>query len=55
MNWQTIIVLTVVAALFVLIVASFVRNKKKGKAACACSCGSSCGGCPMSGSCHKNG
>ncbi len=55
MNLPTIVVLLVVAAVFFTIVASAVRNKKKGKSvACACgSCGGGCSGCAMSGKCHQ--
>lgn len=50
MNLSTIIVALVVALVFAAIVGASVRNRKKGKVACAC--GSGCSGCPMSESCH---
>ena len=50
MDWPTILVAAVVAIVFVAIVVNEIRNRKKGKG--SCSCGGSCGGCAMSGSCH---
>ena len=50
MNLPTIIVATIVTAVFVWIVAASIYNKKKGKT--SCSCGSACTGCAMEGSCH---
>ena len=50
MNWQTWVVLGVIAAVFVAVVAVGIINKKKGK--CSCSCG--CSGCAMKDACHKN-
>ena len=49
-NLPTVIVCGVVLAAVVLAVLSIVRDKKKGKSSCGCSCGT----CSMSGSCHKN-
>ena len=43
MNWPTIIVASLVALVFVVIVAFEVRKRKSGKG--SCSCGGSCGGC----------
>ncbi len=51
MNWPTIILATAVAAAWIAIIVTAVRNRKKGKAACAC--GASCAGCPMHGKCHN--
>ncbi len=51
MNWPTIIVAAVVAAVFVAIVIGEIRKRKNGKGGCAC--GGSCGGCAMSGMCHS--
>ncbi len=47
MNWQTIIIVSIILAAFVAVIVSSVRNRKKGK----CSCGGSCGSCGMN--CHK--
>ncbi len=51
MNWQSIVVLAVLAAGLAAIVAMLIINRRKGKI--ACSCGSGCSECPMSGKCHK--
>ena len=51
MNWPTIIVAALVAAAVIAIVIHGIRNRKKGKH--SCSCGGSCSGCAMSGSCHQ--
>ncbi|MBE6885110.1 MAG: FeoB-associated Cys-rich membrane protein [Ruminococcaceae bacterium] len=48
MNWPTIIVAAVVLAVFLAIVITGIRNKKKGKSSCSCGC-SECG---MKGQCH---
>ena len=48
MDWPTIIIAAVIAAVFAVIVVNGIRNKKKGKSSCSCGCG----GCPMSGQCH---
>lgn len=50
MNWPTIIVAALVAAAVLAIVIRGIYNRKKGKH--SCSCGGSCGGCAMSGTCH---
>lgn len=50
MNWPTIIVAVVVAALLLAIVIAGIWKRKHGKSACFC--GSSCSGCGMNGSCH---
>lgn len=55
MNLATILVLAVVTAVFAAIILVGICNRKKGKGACACSCGASCAGCPMSGKCHGGG
>ncbi len=47
MNPATIIITAIIAAIFLAIVITGIRNKKKGKHSCACgSCGScnACGG-----------
>ncbi|MCQ2565462.1 MAG: FeoB-associated Cys-rich membrane protein [Clostridia bacterium] len=45
----TLIVAILIAAAVGLAAVRIVKNKKEGK----CSCGGSCGCCPMSGQCHK--
>ncbi len=50
MDWPTIIVASILAVIFLAIVITGIRNKKKGKHSCSCG---SCGGCAMNGSCHK--
>lgn len=40
----TVIIASIVAILFVAIIASEIHKKKTGKSACGCSCGS-CDGC----------
>lgn len=50
MNWATVIVAAIVAAVFIAIVTQGVRNKKKGKAMISCGC--HCQGCPSAGLCH---
>ena len=50
MDWPTIIVAAVLAAVVVAIIACQILNKKKGKG--SCSCGTCCSGCAMSGTCH---
>ena len=50
-NWQTVLVAAVVAAVLVAIIVVAVMNRRKGKR--FCSCGSSCGGCAFSDTCHK--
>lgn len=51
-NMATILISGVLLLIVVAIVFFMVRNKKKGKSSCG-SCGNACGGCSMSGSCHK--
>lgn len=53
MNVPTLIVLALVAAALAAIIYGQIRRKKQGKS--SCSCGGSCGACPMSGSCHGDG
>lgn len=48
MNWPTIIIAAIVAAVFLAIVISGIKNKKNGKSSCSCGCG----GCAMKDSCH---
>ena len=47
-NLPTIIALVVLAGLVTLVIIKLVRDKKKGKNACGCDCGS----CPHSCMCH---
>ena len=49
MNWSTVIVAAMVAAVFIAIVVSEVRKRKSGKGGCGCGCS----GCAMSDSCHS--
>ena len=49
-NLSTIIICLVLAAVVALIIVSLVKDKRKGKSSCGCSCGS----CPMKNSCHSN-
>ena len=46
----SIIIISVIALAFGAVIATLVIKKKKGKS--ICSCGGSCGACPMSGACH---
>ncbi len=48
-NYPTLIICAALAAVIALIVVKMVKDRKKGKSACGCSCTS----CPMGGSCHK--
>lgn len=48
MDWPTVIVSAVIVAVVAAIILCGIRNKKKGKGACGCSCG----GCAMSNACH---
>lgn len=48
-NWANILLVAILAALVVLVCAKLVRDKRKG----VCACGTSCAGCPKSGSCQK--
>lgn len=50
MNWQSWVILGVIAAVFAVIVVREIRNRKKGKGGCSCGCG----GCAFKDSCHKN-
>ena len=53
MTWMSWLIIGVIAALFAVVVAREIRNRKQGKGSCSCgSCGGSCGGCAMSGVCH---
>ena len=47
MNWQTILVLIVVAAIFLAVVIKGIVDKKKGKSSCSCGCE----GCAVKDSC----
>lgn len=49
MNLPTLLVCIVLFAGFVFALRKIIRDKKAGKS----SCGFSCSGCPMSGSCQK--
>lgn len=49
MNWQTWLVLGIIAVIFASIVVVSVINKKKGKSSCSCGCS----GCAMKDACHK--
>ena len=51
MNWPTFIIAAIVAVIFVAIVFSEIRKRKSGRG--SCSCGGSCGACPMGASCHS--
>jgi len=46
----SIIIVSVIAVAFVAVVANEIRKKKQGKG--SCSCGGSCGACPVG--CHCN-
>ena len=48
-NAGTILASLALAGLVALIVVRMRKDRKRGKSACGCSCGS----CPMSGTCHK--
>ncbi len=50
-NLQTILVGAIVLAVFILIIVTAIINHKKGKR--SCSCGSACGGCAFSFTCHN--
>ena len=47
-NLATILIGGVVLGMVVFIIVRLVRDRKKGKSACGCSCSN----CPMGGSCH---
>ena len=49
-NYVTVIACAVISVSVILAVASIIRDKKKGKSSCGCSCA----GCPMSGQCHAD-
>lgn len=49
-NLATIIICAVLAGVVAAIITKLVKDKKKGKSACGCNCGS----CAMSGSCHNH-
>lgn len=48
-NLATILILVVLAAVVAAIIAHLIRNKRKGKSSCGCTCQS----CPMEGACHS--
>lgn len=48
MNWPTIIVAAIVAAIFIAIVISGIRKRRNGSGGCSCGCG----GCAMRDACH---
>lgn len=52
MNLASIVVALVVAVVLAVAVISVVKKKKQGKS--LCSCGGSCSGCAMRGSCEHN-
>lgn len=52
MDWPTIIIASIVAIVFVAIIARGIVNKKKGKS--SCSCGGNCGACGLNCSGDKN-
>jgi len=49
MNWATALIAALVLAVFLAIVITGLRNRKKGKHSCSCGTCGSCGGCS---SCH---
>ena len=49
-NIGTIITLIILLAIVALIIRHIKKDKAQGKSSCGCKCG----GCPMSGSCHKH-
>ena len=51
MNPGTLAVLGVLVIIVGLIIYKMIKDKKSGKS--SCSCGGSCSGCGMAGSCHK--
>lgn len=51
MNPGTFAVSTVLVIIVGLIIYKMIKDKKSGKS--SCSCGGSCSGCGMAGSCHK--
>jgi len=48
MNWQTIVVATVIAVIVVAIIIKGIINRKQGKKSCSCGCSN----CAMKDSCH---
>lgn len=48
-NIANILIILALGVVVALIVAHFIRNKKKGKTSCGCGCGN----CPMSDACHS--
>ena len=48
-NLATILIGAAVLTVVSLIIASLIRNKRKGKSSCGCGCGD----CPMGGACHE--
>lgn len=53
MNPGTFAVSAVLVIIVGLIIYTMIKDKKSGKS--SCSCGGSCSGCGMAGSCHKSG
>ena len=49
-NTGNIIAIVILAAVVAAIVTNLVKQKKRGKSSCGCSCSS----CPMGGSCNSN-
>jgi len=49
-NWPTIIVASIIALIFIAIVAGEIRKRRNGKGGCSCGCG----GCAMRDACHQN-
>lgn len=49
-NLGSIAVLGILAVIIGLVAFKIIRDKKSGKS--SCSCGSSCGSCPMKDKCH---
>jgi Flp pilus assembly protein protease CpaA len=49
LNAGTLLISLLLIGLVALIILQLRRDKKQGKS----SCGGACGGCPMSGSCHR--
>lgn len=48
-NMATIIISVILMIVVAAIIASMVRNKRKGKSSCGCGCA----GCAMNGTCHQ--
>jgi multisubunit Na+/H+ antiporter MnhE subunit len=48
-NWSSLVVGLVVAAIVSLIIFKMIRDKKQNKSTCGCSCS----GCPGGSYCHK--